>query len=137
MCERVLLEKDAVPSIVRIVDTLWVAIPKDLPPQAQPMVQATVFLSFRRSSAGAVPEKHQVRVSLTNPSGKTLPSDIYEIDVIFPAGEVASANAIVSLHIPAREFGPYWFEVSIKDETIMRVPFRLLEKSQPTPSSLR
>lgn len=66
-CEKVLQEKDNVLSAVRTADTFYVSVPKDLPANTKPSIQATLLLSFKKALGGGA-EKHQARIRFYTPS---------------------------------------------------------------------
>jgi hypothetical protein len=133
LCEKVLLEKDEVVSAIRIVDTLFVSIPSNLPTDPKPVIQVTALVCFKKASPGVEAEKHQAGLRLHLPSGKEQPPST--MDFTFKPDEVAGANLIVNMSLPAQEFGKYWLDVAVDGEPMTRIPFRLLEKVEtPKPT---
>ncbi len=133
VCEKVLQEKDEVLTVVRLIDTLWVSVPKNLPADANPAIQVTVLLSFRKATSGTQPEKHQVSVRLNPPSEPPVEPKKETMDLLFPEGEPSSANVILNVSVPIREFGLFCLDVFVDDELATRVPFRLQERPAESP----
>jgi len=136
LCERVLLEKDDVASIIRLVDTFYVQVPKQLPADAKPAIQLTVLLSFKR---GDKPDsgQHQARLKLQGPTGKIQELPI-AMDFVFKPGDVASTNLIIIIQLGVKEFGRFRFDVFVDGEgPIAEIPFMLLERTeQKTPERI-
>jgi hypothetical protein len=130
VCEKVLQEKDEVVSAIRIVDTLFVSLPKNLPADANPAIPVTVLLGFKKATPGTQPEKHRVTLRLNTPSSTLEPQTA---DLVFPEGEPAGANLIVNLTVPVKEFGLFGLDVLVDDELVTRVPFRLQERPAQLP----
>jgi hypothetical protein len=129
LCERVLLEKDEVLSVIRLIDTFYVHVPKELPEGANPIIQLTTLLSFKR---GDEPDDstHQVKLKIQAPSGpvKDLP---VMVDFFFKPGEIASANLILNIGLGIKEFGRFRLDVFVDDEgPIAQIPFMLLEQPE-------
>lgn len=128
LCEKVLFEKDEVITAVRIVDTFYVSLPKDLPAGAKPTIQVTVLLAFKKA-VGDEAEKHQATLVVQAPSGK-LPRQPPPLDFYFKADEVAGANLIVNIGLPLNEFGIFEIEVLMDGSWVTTIPFRVLERTQ-------
>jgi len=135
LCEKVLIEKDEVPTAVRIIDTIYVSIPANLPAGAKPVIQLTVFVSFKKASPGVEPERHQAALRLRSPSGREHPP-LPANDFFFKAAELAGANLIVNMSLAVEEFGLFWLDISVDDQLMTQVPFRLLEKSANPPETI-
>jgi hypothetical protein len=130
LCERVLLEKDDVASVIRLVDTFYVTIPKELPAGATPAIPLTLLLSFKRSDEPDM-NTHQVKLKIQPPQGpiQDLPM---AMDFGFKPGEVASSNLIITIQFGAKEFGRFRLDVFVDGEgPIAEIPFMLLERTEP------
>ncbi|SRR6266851_4893731 len=127
VCEKVLQEKDDVPSIIRIVDTFTVTVPPDLPADAKSGIQITGFLAFKKASLSTEPEKHHVAIRVRSPSGKEGP--LQRVDLLLKAEPFAGTNVTLNMSHPIGEFGLFWIDVFLDDEEepITQIPFRLLE----------
>ena len=131
LCEKVLRETDDVLTAVRIVDTFYVSVPKDLPVEIKPTIQMTVFLSFVRVSATNA-GKHQALIRVYKPSGAPLGEDgPLKLDLVFREEGVAKCNLIISLGLGIQEFGQHRIDVSLDDKLVTKIPFRLLERPEP------
>ncbi len=133
ICERVLQERDGVPSIIRIVDRITFHGP---PEQRDAIVTGLhLFLAFRGSRAGAV---HSVRIAPINADGVELSHDREPISVKVAEG-LDGANLAFVLASPFPGPGQYFFEVSIDGELLTRIPLaiaigELPESLRPTPT---
>ncbi len=133
MCERVLEEKDQVLSVIRIVDIYYIQpVPPDLPPTAQPVVQVTALLGFKKSLAEKTSVKHTVSLLLHGPSGrpvKLVGHDSPELKTSFAfEADKSAANVVVNAALPPKEFGRYWYDVVLDGELVTQIPFTLLER---------
>jgi hypothetical protein len=133
LCERVLLEKDDVLSAIRLIDTFYVHVPKELPEGANPIVQLTALLSFKR---GAKPDTstHQAKLKIQGPSGRLRELPVM-MEFFFKPGEIASANLVLNIGLGIKEFGRFRLDVFVDGEgPIAEIPFMLLEQTeQKTP----
>jgi len=132
LCERVLRETDEVLTAVRIVDTFYVTIPKNLPPDTKPTIQTTVLLSFVKAW-GQGEAKHRGTIIVHAPSGKELgDKPPFELDILFKEDEVAKCNLIIAVALGIEEFGGYWIDVFVDDDNLVtRIPFKVLEREEP------
>jgi hypothetical protein len=73
LCERILQERDVVPSFVRVVERFFIPVVSQLPPGMQmqaPALQITLVVSLK---AGAMPGgKYSLRVKLQKPDGSEM-----------------------------------------------------------------
>lgn len=133
LCERVLIEKDDVASVIRLVDTFYVTIPKELPEGANPVISLTVFLSFKRSDEPDT-GTHQAKMKIQPPTGpiQDLP---LEMNFFFKPGDVAGSNMIIAIQLGVKEFGRFRLDVFVDGEgPVAEIPFMLLEQTeQKTP----
>ncbi len=71
LCERVLIERDGVPSFIRVAERFFVPVPTgNLPPGMQmqpPVLQTTLVVSLKAGTLGT--GKYKVRVKLNKPDG--------------------------------------------------------------------
>src|SRR5260370_4447923 len=118
ICERVLQEKDEVLSAIRMVDKFFVTIPKNLPSDMNPSVLLTIILGFKKAALNDT-KKHRARLRLQTPSGQPRPlsPSPSKMDFAFPEGQPASANLIVTINLGVKEFGLFWIDVLLDDET--------------------
>jgi len=134
LCEKVLQEKDEVLTAVRIVDTFYVSIPKNVPADAAPAIQITALLAFKKATPGTGGEKHQALLRLRSPSGQV--RELTTFDVIFKPEELSGWNAVINMGFGVKEFGQFFLDVLIDGEFTTCIRFRLLEKQEPTPTTI-
>jgi hypothetical protein len=131
LCEKVLRETDEVLSVVRIVDTFWLAaVPKGIPQDVKPAIQAAMLLSFTRASASGA-ETHRGQVIAYKPSGTTAKTEPLDFEILFKDEDIAKCNLIVSLAIGIEEFGLHRIDVFLDGEFMTKIPFKLLERVEP------
>ncbi|OFV91455.1 MAG: hypothetical protein A3G76_15610 [Acidobacteria bacterium RIFCSPLOWO2_12_FULL_65_11] len=120
-CEKVLQERDGVASLIRIIDrTTVTALGKDAPEDPSVTLEQTLFLSFK---AGFARGKMTVAIQPVSPSGQRLPA--VTTDVLFE-GDDRGVNLVFQMKLEAKEDGLYWFDVSVEQQLITRVPYRVL-----------
>jgi hypothetical protein len=134
LCERVLIEKDDVLTIVRIVDTLTVSIPANIPPGTKPVIQMTGLVSFKKAAPGVEAERHTAELRVRLPSDKDQPTST--MDFVFKPDDVAGANLIVNMQLAVEEFGLYRLAVLLDGELMTQIPFKLLEKPADSPEMI-
>jgi hypothetical protein len=122
LCEKVLQEKDAVLSLIRIVDRFTVTISGPTPPEEMPTVpiSLTLVLSFK---AGFARGTFVVSVRGEKPSGELTPET--KIPVLFE-GDERGPNVMIAVNLQANEEGLYWFDVFLEGARVTRVPLRLI-----------
>ncbi|MDO8434965.1 MAG: hypothetical protein Q7S58_21410 [Candidatus Binatus sp.] len=127
------MEKDEVLSIIRLVDTFYVHVPKELPEAANPVVQLTALLSFKRGDEPDT-DKHQVKLKIQPPTGSAADLPIV-MDFVFKPGDIASANLIMNIQLGIKTFGRFRLDVFVDDQgPVAEIPFMLLEQpEQKTP----
>jgi hypothetical protein len=132
LCERILQEKDEVLSAIRIADTFYVTVPKNLAPEVKPAIQLTMLLGFKKRIHTEA-EKHFLTLRIKAPSGTVTQQPT--VDLNFKADEVSGANLLATLQMGVSEFGVFQIEVAVDDEVVTVVPFRLLERpAEPAPA---
>lgn len=126
ICENVLKESDNVTSIVRVIDTMYLTAPENIPQGVEPLVQFKVFISLK---SGDVTGEYDLDVVLRSPSGKRagLPQKWH---VSFLGGE-SGATATMNITMPVKEWGLYWYDVIWEGEVLTSIPFKLVEGEKP------
>jgi hypothetical protein len=125
ICERVLVEKDDVMSLIRIFDQWTVRGPFEKMPLT--VVPFNLVLSFR---AGRFRGDAAVTIKETSPSGLALWES--KASVQFPNekdGDQGS-NLVAFLNLSASEEGIYWFEIALENRTITRIPLKIAYKRE-------
>lgn len=119
VCERVLIEPDNVPSLIRIVDTYHLQIPRDKPVPADLAADLTAFVSVK---SGAAVGQFEIGLRLKDPEGTVAPARTWP--VVLNGGE-HGANLRINFALVAPKMGLYWFDVLWGDEVLTSIPFRL------------
>jgi hypothetical protein len=121
-CERVLVEKDEVISLVRVIDRITAVRPASvfgdqMPPVTHPL---WMVISLRPDRARG---RHPIKVEVEKPSTERV--QIFDGSVLFEA-EDRSVNVLLNVGGLAFELeGLYWFDVSLGTELLSRVPLRI------------
>ena len=127
VCEKVLIEPDNVPTLVRVVDTLML---QPAPPSAVPTnLQLTLFVSLK---SGETVGDFEVGFRLNPPEGKD--SQIRKWPVEFKGGE-HGAHLKIDFVLANPSLGLYWFDVLWGDEILTRIPFRLKTTTTSAPTA--
>src|SRR5437879_3748498 len=83
LCEKVLIEPDNVPSVIRIVDVYTIHAPTHaLPEGVAAGVELTAFISLK---SGEIVGEHEIELRLRNPEGA--PSTARKWPVVFNGGQ--------------------------------------------------
>ena len=122
ICERVLLERDGVLSVIRIIDQLTHTIVAAAMPDELPKVpySFTFLISFK---AGRARGRQNVAVTMEDPSGtrRQLFAQSMQME-----GENRGANWVIQANVTFTKEGLYWFDVLLEDEVATRIPFKLI-----------
>lgn len=121
ICERILREQDGVISAIRIIDRLTHTIvapsmPEELPKVAYPL---TFLISLK---SGRARGRHNIALAMEDPSGKKKKLFAQSLQL---EGEHRGANWIIQANVNFSMEGLYWFDVSLEDEILTRMPFKL------------
>jgi hypothetical protein len=123
ICERVLLDKDGVASLIRMIDRVTVTAHGAEAPEEMPPINLTNNTLFISLKSGFVRGNFRVKIRPIAPSGTVLP----ELGMpVLLEGEERGVNIQAQLHMQLSEEGIYWFEVRFEDQLLTRVPLRLL-----------
>lgn len=125
VCEKVLIETDSVPSLIRIVDTYLIHTPSiPLPPGTGIGVELTAFIALR---SGEVIGQFEIGLRLRDPEG--VEQNIRRWPIVLNGAE-HGANLRIDFGLANPKIGLYWFDVLWRDdEVLMSIPLRL--KSVP------
>src|SRR4051812_46351347 len=131
VCEKVLIESDNVPSLIRVVDTYTLAMPSQelVPPHIMMGVDLIAFVSLK---SGDVVGEFEVGLRLNLPDNSDRPIRKWRTD--FKGGE-AGVNLKIAFTLPNPALGMYWFDVLWGDDILTRIPFRL-KASDPPPTDV-
>jgi hypothetical protein len=121
LCEKILVEKDEVLSVIRMIDRITQTAtgsetPETMPPLA---LQLTALISFKSGDARG-PMKVALRPE--DPSGAQL--GMFSQTAHFE-GEDRGVNLIINLNFVAELTGLYWWDVLLDGERITRMPLRV------------
>lgn len=131
ICEKVLQEPDGVISAIRCVDRIVISAqaigggvaPPELP---QGNFMTTLLVMLKADDAKG---RHPVSIRIQLPSGVYLDQP-QVFDAMFE-GEERGMNLIVNMQLEAME-GVYWFDVSVNERLLTRVPLRLMYQRVPS-----
>lgn len=131
ICEKVLVEKDNVPSPIRIIDRITIntiTITQEgslvVIPQVseQEPLTLTLFISLRSGMARGT---SSIKIALEEPSGLKRPPQ--ELPVLFE-GEDKGVNLILPFRLKPDPQGVYWFHISLEDQHLTRIPLRVVHQ---------
>jgi hypothetical protein len=123
-CEKVLVERDGVPSIVRVIDRFNISgNATEMPPN---QINFTLFVSFK---PGFYRGKASLRISPISPSGKDLPA--LNFPLLFEGDDERGVFIQANMGMLIQEEGLYWFDVSLQglaneDMPFTRMPLRVV-----------
>ena len=121
-CERILKEADGVASLIRIVDRVMIQASGPQPPEKMPPTRLALwaYLAFK---SGFAKGSFTISVKAQSPSGKVLPPVLLPI---FLEGDDRGASVAFQLNLDADEDGLYWFDISMGERLITRMPLRIV-----------
>lgn len=123
LCERVLVEQDGVKSAIRIVDRVTQTAVGPNPPEAMEPFnhELTLVVSFKKGHAQG---SKLLKISLMNPRGDT--RSIMQQTIFFDGQEDRGVDTIGQMQMRLEVEGLYWFEVSLDERFITRIPMRVI-----------
>ncbi|PWU01394.1 MAG: hypothetical protein C5B51_23050 [Terriglobia bacterium] len=132
LCEKVLLERDNVPTFVRVVDRFTVPVFQNLPPGVQvpqPVIQLNLVVMLKAGTLGA--GKYKIKIIIQKPDGNRSPENILE--AFFSGSDDNGVMAVAPLVFPSPLEGLHWIDVYFEQSLITRIPMRVLFQSTPLP----
>ena len=130
LCEKVLIEKDEVLSVMRMFDTYYLPVVPDVDPDKSPNVAAPItFLAVCRFDQKASGD-HVLKLRFINPEntasdvGKIETIDLSAIPVIGDAPK--SINVIWNIVVAPKRLGTYFAVLVLDDVEVDRAPFTFL-----------
>jgi|SRR5579862_2588261 len=127
ICATPLVEQQGYLSVIRIQDRIQLAGPTDQM-QPQPLNALSLVISLK---AGEMNGKYQLGVTPIAPSGQRLPGAVFS--ALFE-GQERGTVMIMPLAIIAEEEGLYWFEVTLEQSVLTKIPLRVMyQKMQMAP----
>jgi hypothetical protein len=133
LCERILQERDGVPSFIRVVDRFLVPVIGKLPPGIQqmqpPVLQVILVISLKAGSLGA--GKYNIRIKLNKPDGSEMQDNTHS--VFFNGSDDNGVLLGSPTLIVAPDEGLYWFDVYFEDALMTRIPMRVIHQQVALP----
>lgn len=128
ICEKVLQEKDGVLTAVRIIDKVFLKLPPEgLPGGAKPAIAVTGLLGLK---SGPVVGEFDLKIGVTAPSGeKKQEVMLFRLQML---GGDQGQNIIMNVGLGIEQEGLYWFDVSLGDELLTRIPLLVVITNEPT-----
>jgi len=131
VAEKVLVEADGVPSIIRISDIFYFQ-PRSDPPLESQAIFMYVVASVRFKETE--PSEHVLQLQLVRPSGETKPiGDPHQLKsepkVTGIVGMPSGFNFISAVGIIPKELGVHYIVLSMDGEEIARTPITLATRS--------
>lgn len=122
LCEKVLQEKDGVLSIIRIIDTINITASGMTAPDEMPAGQINLpaVVSLK---AGMLTGKYEIEIVPVTPSGKKMHG--VTVSAYFE-GNDRGVNVVLNMNLLVKEEGVFWFEVSVHDQLLTRIPLRVV-----------
>lgn len=114
-CEKVIVEKDDVPSIIRVVDTF--KFPS--PPQGVGTIPISCIVILK---GGDFVGSAEITMVLVSPDGSRVPSPERHT-VSF--SQLVGANCFVNISVPTSNIGTSWMEVFCDGEYLTKFPITL------------
>jgi len=126
-CERVLTEKDAVNSLIRMVDRFLVpGTSEEMPPA---VLQFMVYISFK---SGFMRGKQKVILRPTSPTGKDLPA--MEFPILFEGDDDRGPAFGFMVNWAVEEEGVFWWDLFVNEVLITRMPLRVIYQRMILPN---
>lgn len=124
-CDQVLNETDKSVSAIRITDGVQVRLGADAPAEVpseghRVQIAHTILLIFRSGDAGGM---HQLRLTLTDPSGKS--GKLIEREVELSTPHNGGANMKFNMKLGVYLSGIYYIDVRLDGKFITRMPFQV------------
>ena len=121
-CEKVLIEKDGVPSIIRVVDRIMMTASGAAPPEKMPLttLNVTAFIALK---SGFAKGNMEIKLIGHKPSQQVFATTTLPV---FLEGDEHGANAVLEVAMQVNEDGLYWFDVLIGERLVTRMPLRVV-----------
>lgn len=125
LCEKHLVDKDNVVSLIRIIDRFIIAgTDESLPPTVLIFTLAVMF------KAGNFRGRAEVGVEPLSPSMAKMGE--MKMSVNFDAGDDQGVNILSQVKLEVTEEGLHWLIVSFAGEEYTRIPLRVVYQKQPS-----
>jgi hypothetical protein len=129
ICQAALQEPNRFLSLIRIINRF--PVHGNTPTmQPQPLHNLVMVIVLR---SGEMKMKCQLKVTVEPPNHPEQRDPLIDTSALFE-GDDRGVQMVVPLMYTAREEGLYWFEVSVEQDVLTRIPLRVLyQKIQPMP----
>lgn len=135
ICERVLVERDNVPSLIRVVDLFYISpeTPKNSEGNFPPVI-LSVFANV--SVTGEDDKEHEISLVLGRPDGSLTPIDIPNQKASPGRVEDSHRTIVVAAHIGVNpsHHGRHEFRLIFDGEVVASVWFVISRNAQPLPA---
>jgi hypothetical protein len=131
LCEKILAERDNVPSFIRVIDRFTVhVLPKlppgiPIPPLPPPVIQAVLVVAFKAGDLKA--GKYNLTIKIQKPDGLYGPETSQTI--FFNGSEDVGETKGIPIMMPSPEEGLYWFEIWFEAGLVTKVPMRIIHQT--------
>ncbi|HUP22387.1 MAG TPA: hypothetical protein VNB06_05545 [Thermoanaerobaculia bacterium] len=128
VCEKVLREEGGVLTLVRVVDTFYVAgVPEELPAKVKGGAEVWAVIGLK---SGDLVGQFTIGLQVRNPTGEVRVRQEWPIVL---DGGVQGATFVLRMMVEASQLGTHWIDVLWEgSERLTGVPFRLLQQQPPT-----
>lgn len=124
VCEKILVERDDVPTAIRIIDMVGIRAHGRDAPDTLPAGRLPRHVLFLMLRNGRTRGSHDVAVRIELPSGER--RDAQANRVHFAGDEQAATTFIVDLNLDVDQEGLYWFDVLFDGHRLTRVPLKVV-----------
>jgi len=129
LCERILVEKDGVKSLIRIVNRITssvrgIEVPAKMPPYR---AMLSLYLALKTGSRTG---KHEIKVHPSRPDNTQMPPFVHSVNLETP--ENRGIDLIVNLNLILDQEGIYWLSVYFDQWLMTKIPLQVLYITQST-----
>jgi hypothetical protein len=133
LCERILIERDGVPSFIHVAERFTIAVLPPLPPGIPPppipppVISTNLVTSLKAGDLKI--GKYELTIKRQNPDGLYEPDNIQQI--FFNGSEESGIVQGIQMLIASPAEGLYWFDIYFGPALLTRVPMRVLHQLIP------
>lgn len=128
LCEKILIERDGVPSFIRVANRFTVPVFSGQAPPGvqipQQIIQTTLVISLISGDLGG--GKQNIKVRMQKPDHSYMSEQ--SLPVFFNGGDDQGALVALPIVLASPEEGLYWFDVSLEGVPLTRIPMRVLHQ---------
>lgn len=123
LCEKILQEAGDIKSLIRIIDRVTRQVPvTDPAAEMQPFDWSMIL--FIRFKSGEARGPMTLGVKIINPLGES-PVPVKQT-ILFEGEEDRGVDICIDLRMTFQKSGLYWFVVSLNDQEVTRIPFKVI-----------